>query len=322
MTATAAAMWQDMPIVAYLFAALAATAISFIRPVMGALLPGVTHAPADLVAANVVAGLIQQVGILAGPVGAGLLLAIGSPATVFAAAGVAGDHLFIAPNWAPAGLTQQPAHAADALRSAWGLTDKFVVAYSGNLGRVHDLTPVLAVAEALRDEPRIGFVFIGAGAQRAALQTEAARRGLTNVQFRPPQPRLQLAAALALGDVHLVTLLPGCERYVFPSKLAGVAAVGRPVVFIGPRDSELARLVTAPHREFGYAFERADTTAIAAALRTLAHDAAACTRLGAAAAGFAAATGTAATAAARWHAWLAPGAPAVPGPRPPTSASP
>jgi predicted MFS family arabinose efflux permease len=89
MTATAAAMWQDMPIVAYLFAALAATAISFIRPVMGALLPGVTHAPADLVAANVVAGLIQQVGILAGPVGAGLLLAIGSPATVFAAAGLA-----------------------------------------------------------------------------------------------------------------------------------------------------------------------------------------------------------------------------------------
>ncbi len=243
-------------------------------------------------------------------------------AAVFAAAGVAGDHLFIAPNWAPAGLTRQPAHAADALRSVWGLTDKFVVAYSGNLGRVHDLTPVLAVAEALRNEPRIGFVFIGAGAQRAALQTEAARRGLTNVQFRPPQPRAQLAAALALGDVHLVTLLPGCERYVFPSKLAGVAAVGRPVVFIGPRDSELARLVTAPHRKFGYAFERADTTAIAAALRTLAHDAAACTRLGAAAAGFAAATGTAATAAARWHAWLAPGAPAVPGPRPPTSASP
>jgi glycosyltransferase involved in cell wall biosynthesis len=171
---------------------------------------------------------------------------------------------------------------------------------------VHDLTPVLAVAAALRDEPRIAFVFIGAGAQRAALQSEAARRGLTNVQFRPPQPRAQLSAALALGDVHLVTLLPGCARYVFPSKLAGVAAIGRPVVFIGPRDSEIARLVTAPHREFGYAFERADTVAIAAAIGTLAHDPAACTRLGSAAAGFAAATGTAATAAARWHAWLAP----------------
>ena len=243
-------------------------------------------------------------------------------AAVFAEAGVSGDKLSVAPNWAPAGLTPQPARSADALRTAWGLTDKFVVAYSGNLGRVHDLTPVLAVAEALREEPRIAFVFIGAGAQRGALQADASRRGLSNIQFRPAQPRTHLAAALALGDVHLVTLLPGCARYVFPSKLAGVAAVGRPVVFIGPRDSEIARLVTAPQRAFGYAFDRADTAAIAAALRTLAHDPAACTRLGSAAAGFAAGTGTAASAAARWHAWLAPCELAAPALPPLNSASP
>ena len=34
------------------------------------------HAPADLVAANVVAGLIEQIGCLAGPLGAGIVLAL------------------------------------------------------------------------------------------------------------------------------------------------------------------------------------------------------------------------------------------------------
>jgi glycosyltransferase involved in cell wall biosynthesis len=225
-------------------------------------------------------------------------------ASVFTAAGVPREKISAAANWAPVGLTPQPAHTADALRIAWGLSGKFVVVYSGNLGRVHDLTPVLAVAEALRDEPGIAFVFIGTGAQRAALEAAAAHLHLTNVQFRPPQPRAQLAVALALGDAHLVTLLPGCERYVFPSKLAGVAAIGRPVVFIGPVDSEIARLVTAPDLTFGYAFDRTAIAAIAAAIRNLSIDCDTCTRLSTAAAAFAATNGSPAHAAMRWHAWL------------------
>jgi predicted MFS family arabinose efflux permease len=88
MAGTAAAMWAGQPIAAYVLAGIAATSISFIRPVMGALLPEVTHAPADLVAANVVAGLIEQIGILAGPLGAGIVLALASPAAVFAIAAV------------------------------------------------------------------------------------------------------------------------------------------------------------------------------------------------------------------------------------------
>ncbi|MCX6520026.1 MAG: MFS transporter [Actinobacteria bacterium] len=88
MAGTAAAMWAGQPIAAYVLAAVAATSISFIRPVMGALLPEVTHAPADLVAANVVAGLIEQIGSLAGPLAAGIVLAVASPAAVFAVAAV------------------------------------------------------------------------------------------------------------------------------------------------------------------------------------------------------------------------------------------
>jgi predicted MFS family arabinose efflux permease len=83
MTVTAIAMWADGWLVAYVAATVAATAISFTRPVMGSLLPTVTHVPRDLVAANVVAGLIEQIGLFVGPLAAALLLAIGSPEVVF-----------------------------------------------------------------------------------------------------------------------------------------------------------------------------------------------------------------------------------------------
>jgi glycosyltransferase involved in cell wall biosynthesis len=214
------------------------------------------------------------------------------------AAGVKAHQLTVIPNWAPSGLTTQPATAAASLRDAWGLAGKFVVLYSGNLGRVHDLEPLLDVAHHLRAHAHIVLLFVGSGAQLAPLKAAAAQRGLNNVQFRPPQPRATLATSLALGDVHLVTLRPGCERSVFPSKLYGICAIGRPVFFVGPADCELARLV----REggFGRTFTRAATLDLAQNLSALAIAPVEREQLGRAAATFAARSGNATTAAQRW----------------------
>ena len=219
-------------------------------------------------------------------------------AVVLAAAGVAPGKIYLVANWAPAGLVVQPVSAGDTLRTEWDLDGKFIIAYSGNLGRVHDLEPVLSLATALRDEAGIAFVFIGGGAQRAPLAAEVARRGLANVHFHPSQPRSRLAETLALGDVHLVTLLPGCERYVFPSKLYGIAAVGRPVILIAPPSCGLAQLVS--EHGLGLIFDRTTTAAIAAAIRILAASPAQCARFGAASVQFADASGGLETATASW----------------------
>lgn len=206
-------------------------------------------------------------------------------AALLQGAGVTADKIKLVPNWGPDGTVALPRAAGAALRADWGLGDKFVVAYSGNLGRVHDLEPVLAVAARLRDEPGIAFLFVGDGAQRAALQATAVRLGLANVIFRPPQPRARLAESLAVGDLHLVTLRPGCERLVFPSKLYGIAAAGRPVCFIGPRECEVARIVR--EHDLGHAAGREDADELAAFIRRLARDPAAAARHAAAAQRFA-----------------------------------
>lgn len=88
MAATALFMWADLPIASYVAGTVVASSITFSRPLMGALLPGITRTPTDLVAANVVTGFVEYVGMFLGPLVGGLILANGSPAAVFAVCAV------------------------------------------------------------------------------------------------------------------------------------------------------------------------------------------------------------------------------------------
>jgi hypothetical protein len=174
-------------------------------------------------------------------------------AAVVANAGVSAESIAVIPNWAPSGLEPSDDEATAELRREWGLGGRFIVEYSGNLGRVYD-HPVLAVARELRSDPRTLILVVGSGARRRALEAAAERECLSNIQFAGPNLAGKLSQTLSAGHVHLVTLRRGCERYVFPSKLQGILAVGRPGIFIGPVDCEVARIVT--DQVLGRAFER------------------------------------------------------------------
>jgi len=150
----------------------------------------------------------------------------------------------VVPNWAPRELQVEADDAAVAARrAAWGVAGKFIVAYSGNLGRVHEFATILDAAGRLQARSDLVFLFIGTGARFDEVRAAARRRGLDNVRFLPPAPREQLAASLAAADVQLVTLKPGFAGLVYPSKLAGALAAGRPVLFVGQPDGEIARLL-------------------------------------------------------------------------------
>lgn len=196
-----------------------------------------------------------------------------------ASCGVPSDRIALVPNWAPREMhVPAPAEAIAARRAAWGLAGRFIVAYSGNLGRVHEFAAVLAAAEHLKARRDLVFLFIGAGARFAKVRAAARSRGLDNVRLLPPESRADLAAALSAADAHLVTLKPGFARLVYPSKLAGVLAAGRPVLFVGPADGEIARLLI--REECGAAFGPADGTRLAATITAWQTDPARCRQLG------------------------------------------
>jgi CRP-like cAMP-binding protein len=86
---TAAAMAFASRPIAYAFAAVAAATMTFTRPAMASVLPVVTHSPAELVAANVVSGLVEQAGVVAGPLAAAAIIAVASPTAVYVAVSAA-----------------------------------------------------------------------------------------------------------------------------------------------------------------------------------------------------------------------------------------
>jgi len=136
----------------------------------------------------------------------------------------------------------QPRPRDEDLLREHGLEDRFLVAYVGTLGLAHGLTTVIDAAEQARDDPEIVFLFIGDGADRARLEQDVARRGLTNIRFLGLRPRQEIPAWLASIDVLLVMLrdLPVFET-VIPSKIFEYLAQERPVV-LGAK-GEIRRMV-------------------------------------------------------------------------------
>lgn len=149
----------------------------------------------------------------------------------------------IIPNWVIQSGIQPISNEINPLRHEWGLEGKFVIGYSGNLGRAHEFKTILDAMLLLRNDPLIYFLFIGAGAQLAPVQEFVSKHKLLNVLFKPYQPVEILSASLSVADVHLVSLQPELEGLIVPSKFYGIVAVGRPVIFIGSSTGELARLI-------------------------------------------------------------------------------
>jgi colanic acid biosynthesis glycosyl transferase WcaI len=157
-----------------------------------------------------------------------------------AAEGVPVETIQIIENWSDGERVRPVPREANALRAQWEMGERFVVGYSGNLGVAHEFGAIIEAAVLLREHAGIAFLFIGAGAQLSRVKQAAEERGLSNVHFRPYQPQDRLAESLSVPDVHLVCLRPEMEGLIVPSKVYGVLAAGRPCIFIGDPQGEVA----------------------------------------------------------------------------------
>jgi glycosyltransferase involved in cell wall biosynthesis len=215
------------------------------------------------------------------------------------AAGVSPASIRVAPNWTDETAITPLAPEQNSLRRAWGLEGKFVVAYSGNLGRAHEFETMLGAARLLTDEPAIRFLVIGDGHHARTLRAEAQAADVTNIDFQPYQPADRLSQSLSVGDVHWVSLRPELEGLIVPSKVYGVLAAGRPIIAVTAAEGESARLVAA--HGCGFHIEPGDSPGFAAAVRRLAQEPGLAARMGAAARTAATGAFSRASALARWR---------------------
>jgi glycosyltransferase involved in cell wall biosynthesis len=192
--------------------------------------------------------------------------------------GVPEKKIQIIENWAECAKDEPKGPSHSILRAQLALMDKFVVGYSGNLGRAHEFQTLLGAAEILQDDDKIIFLMIGGGAGMLKLSKATAERGLENFLFLPYQPRESLSDSLAASDIHWVSLLPELEGLIVPSKFYGILAAARPTVFIGNLDGELARAIRVGR--CGVTVAVGDVEALVGAIRHLKNDPAHRERLG------------------------------------------
>jgi glycosyltransferase involved in cell wall biosynthesis len=187
------------------------------------------------------------------------------------------ERLRLIPNWADAQEIypiQRDAHPAfEELKAL----DRFVVQYSGNIGRFHEIETLIGAANQALPNSYL-FLFIGTGAQRSLIERAQAKLGGERIALWEFQPRERLGYSLTACDVGVVTLRAGLSGMAVPSKLYGILAAGKPVLVIGPDDCEAARVVR--EAECGLVVAPGDVAGVLNALERLRTDSALCRAMG------------------------------------------
>jgi len=111
--------------------------------------------------------------------------------------------------------------------------DKFLIGYTGTLGVANSLYTLIDAAERLRDFPEIAFILVGDGKEKATLQKRVLEKGLVNVHFINPIPKVEIQAMLSQFDGCYIGLSkdPLFRFGVSPNKLFDYLYSGKPIIY-------------------------------------------------------------------------------------------
>jgi glycosyltransferase involved in cell wall biosynthesis len=123
-------------------------------------------------------------------------------------------------------------------RRGWDEKD-LVLLYSGNMGRGHRFGEFLEAARRLGPEGPV-WAFVGNGPRRMEVERFRDEYPAARVELLSYVSPDDLGASLASADAHLVSLSNAWEGLIVPSKLQAAFALGRPVIFVGPSENEVA----------------------------------------------------------------------------------
>jgi len=158
--------------------------------------------------------------------------------------GISGLKIEVVPPWAHDDRVYFDSDGRNAFRARHGLSDKFVVMYSGNHSPCHPLDTVLKVADQLSHRSDLVFCFIGGGSEFHKVKEYARKKALTNIICLPYQPIEKLAASLSAADLHLVVMGEPFVGIVHPCKIYNVLATNRRFLYIGPSESSITDLIS------------------------------------------------------------------------------
>ena len=138
-----------------------------------------------------------------------------------------------------------------------------VLMYSGNMGLGHRFGEFLHAAAT--QGSHYEWRFHGNGKRRPEVECFLAEHPEAPVTLGDYVPRAELATHLASADVHLASLAPSWDGTMVPSKLQGIFAIGKPVIFIGTEISAIGQWIL--QSDGGWVVAPDDHEGLARALR-------------------------------------------------------
>ena len=163
------------------------------------------------------------------------------------ARGIHPDKIVVLPPWPHQENIEPIDPATNPFLLRHHLAGKRIIMYSGNHSPANPLDTLLQAALAFKNDDRVRFLFVGGGLGKRQVEACIREHALTNMLSLPYQPLADIKYSLSAADVHVVSLGPNMAGIIHPCKIYGAMAVGRPILYLGPRPSHISDLLDAHH---------------------------------------------------------------------------
>jgi colanic acid biosynthesis glycosyl transferase WcaI len=177
----------------------------------------------------------------------------------------------VIPNWEPMAL-----FPSDGIGDRWAgydapeLRGRSVVLYLGNLGYGHPVETIARAAQSLAPDGDVSFLFVGGGVRYAELADDVRGRGIDDVVLRDYVPKDVTPSVLAGAVAVLISLDDGSLGIMSPCKLHGGLAMGRPVIYVGPKGTNVDEAIST--YGCGVSLRQGDAAGLTDAVRRLRDD--------------------------------------------------
>jgi len=123
------------------------------------------------------------------------------------------------------------------------LSEKFILLYSGNMGKESGLNSLIEIAKHLKNNTSIIFIFAGEGIMKEKIENAASENNLNNCMFLPYQNNRDFHNLLSISNLSIVSLSDESSSMSIPSKTFNYLSSGSAILCIANENSEIYNFV-------------------------------------------------------------------------------
>jgi len=132
------------------------------------------------------------------------------------------------PNWGT--INNQNALIETNILEKYGLIDKFLVIYGGNMGIAQNLGIFIRLAKEKSKYKDVVFIFVGDGTEKKQLKKQADEIGANNVIFINSLPKKEYDELVKVSHLGIISLHPKSFFANIPSKTIGYMSARVPIL--------------------------------------------------------------------------------------------